>query len=415
MRIKLQDQPFAVLLILLEKPGQLVTKEELQQRLWPADTFVEFDKGIYNAMKRLRETLGDEAETPRYIETLPRRGYRFIAPVQRRDGVGGRLELPPTPERTLRLPGSRRFVLLASCLCALALAVIFIRLKPWSFPTVPKVVDTAQVTKDGLKKDWEEWRRVTFKLVSDGNGLYFQERALDQTETNAALGQVSIHGGETARIPISLRNPLAFDFSQTRSELLVGSGESGSSSLSRPLWVLPLPLGPPHRLGDIFADDACWAPDGRYLAFANGKDVFVAEADGSKVRKLASADGFDYLNWIRFSPDGTRLRFTVGRFGLREESEVMEMGADGSGLHRLPIHGGCCGSWSADGRYYFYRKGRDIWILPERQSVFGRVELGNAVQLTTGPVGFNSPTLQPTGKIFLSLVANPSRASIGSL
>jgi DNA-binding winged helix-turn-helix (wHTH) protein len=187
VRIKLQDQPFAVLLILLEKPGQLVTKEELQQRLWPADTFVEFDKGIYNAMKRLRETLGDEAETPRYIETLPRRGYRFIAPVQRRDGVGGRLELPPTPERTLRLPGSKRFVLLASCLCALALAVIFIRLKPWPFPAVPKVIDTAQVTKDGTKKDWEEWRRVTFKLVSDGNGLYFQERALDQTETNAPL------------------------------------------------------------------------------------------------------------------------------------------------------------------------------------------------------------------------------------
>jgi DNA-binding winged helix-turn-helix (wHTH) protein/Tol biopolymer transport system component len=407
VRIKLQDQPFAVLLILLEKPGQLVTKEELQQRLWPADTFVEFDKGIYNAMKRLRETLGDEAETPRYIETLPRRGYRFIAPVQRRDGVGERLELPPTPVRTLLLPGSKNFVILVSCLCALAIAVIFLLLKPWSFPAVPKVIDTAQVTKDGLKKDWEEWRRVTFKLLSDGNSLYFQERALDQTETNAALVQVSIHGGETARIPISLRNPLAFDFSQTRSELLVGSGEFESSSLSRPLWVLPLPLGLPHRLGDIFADDACWAPDGRYLAFARGKDVFVAEADGSKVRKLASADGFDYLNWIRFSPDGTRLRFTVGRFGLGEESEVMEMAADGSGLHRLPIHGGCCGSWSADGRYYFYRKGRNVWVLPERQSVFGRVEFGNAVQLTTGPVGFNSPTPSIDGRNLFVVGSEP--------
>jgi DNA-binding winged helix-turn-helix (wHTH) protein len=81
VRIKLQDQPFAVLLMLLEKPGQLVTREELQQRLWPADTFVEFDKGIYNAMKRLRETLGDGAETPRYIETIPKRGYRFVARV----------------------------------------------------------------------------------------------------------------------------------------------------------------------------------------------------------------------------------------------------------------------------------------------------------------------------------------------
>ena len=81
VRIKLQEQPFAVLLILLEKRGQLVTKEELQQRLWPADTFVEFDKGIYNAIKRLRETLGDQAETPRYIETIPKRGYRFVGNV----------------------------------------------------------------------------------------------------------------------------------------------------------------------------------------------------------------------------------------------------------------------------------------------------------------------------------------------
>jgi len=64
VRIKLQDQPFAVLLILLEKPGQLITREEVQQRLWPGDTFVEFDKGIYNALKRLRETLGDGAEKP---------------------------------------------------------------------------------------------------------------------------------------------------------------------------------------------------------------------------------------------------------------------------------------------------------------------------------------------------------------
>lgn len=82
LRIKLQDQPFQVLQILLEKPGQVVTREELQRRLWPSNTFVEFDKGIYNAIKRLRETLSDDAETPRYIETIPRHGYRFIGPVE---------------------------------------------------------------------------------------------------------------------------------------------------------------------------------------------------------------------------------------------------------------------------------------------------------------------------------------------
>ena len=81
VKIKLQDQPFQVLLILLEKPGELVTREELRKRIWPSDTFVDFDGGVNNAVKRLREALSDRADTPRFIETLPRRGYRFIASI----------------------------------------------------------------------------------------------------------------------------------------------------------------------------------------------------------------------------------------------------------------------------------------------------------------------------------------------
>src|SRR6266850_1797234 len=80
-RIKLQEQPFQILAMLLEKPGDMVTREELRQKLWPADTFVDFDNGLNTAIKRLREVLGDSAESPRFIETLPRRGYRFIYPV----------------------------------------------------------------------------------------------------------------------------------------------------------------------------------------------------------------------------------------------------------------------------------------------------------------------------------------------
>src|SRR6266478_7353929 len=81
VKIKLQEQPFQVLQILLEHPGEIVTREDLCQRIWPSDTFVDFDGGVNNAIKRLREALGDRAETPRFIETLPRRGYRFIGTV----------------------------------------------------------------------------------------------------------------------------------------------------------------------------------------------------------------------------------------------------------------------------------------------------------------------------------------------
>ena len=82
VRLRIQDQPFQILLKLLERPGQVVTREELKAALWSADTFVDFDNGLNMAVKRLREVLADDADLPRFIETLPRRGYRFIAAVQ---------------------------------------------------------------------------------------------------------------------------------------------------------------------------------------------------------------------------------------------------------------------------------------------------------------------------------------------
>src|ERR1700686_2073731 len=81
-KLRLRGQPLQVLAILLERPGDVVTRDELRAQIWPVDTFVDFDHSLHNAIARIREVLGDSAETPRYIETLPRRGYRFIAPVE---------------------------------------------------------------------------------------------------------------------------------------------------------------------------------------------------------------------------------------------------------------------------------------------------------------------------------------------
>ena len=97
VRIKLQGQPFEILVMLLERPGELVTREELQQRLWPTDTFVDFDHGVNAAINRLREALGDSAENPRFVETIPRRGYRFVAPVESQTAAP-RSSIVPTPD-----------------------------------------------------------------------------------------------------------------------------------------------------------------------------------------------------------------------------------------------------------------------------------------------------------------------------
>src|SRR5574341_2030528 len=82
IKIKIQQQPLRILALLLEHPGEVVTREELRQAIWPAGTFVEFDVGLDAAIRKLRSALGDSAENPRLIETLPRRGYRFIAAVE---------------------------------------------------------------------------------------------------------------------------------------------------------------------------------------------------------------------------------------------------------------------------------------------------------------------------------------------
>src|SRR5437899_938692 len=87
VRIKLQEQPFHVLTVLLQRPGEVVTREELRNQNWPADTFVDFDNSLNTAINKLREALGDSADNPRFIETLPRRGYRFLAPVTAVDGT----------------------------------------------------------------------------------------------------------------------------------------------------------------------------------------------------------------------------------------------------------------------------------------------------------------------------------------
>jgi DNA-binding winged helix-turn-helix (wHTH) protein/Flp pilus assembly protein TadD len=104
LRVRLQDQPFQVLAVLLERPGEVVTREEIRQRLWAADTFVEFDDGLNNAIKKLRTALSDAAENPRFIGTVPRRGYRFLAPVNFDDVTAGLQTVPDSPTVTPTRP-----------------------------------------------------------------------------------------------------------------------------------------------------------------------------------------------------------------------------------------------------------------------------------------------------------------------
>src|SRR5438477_5472335 len=135
MKIRLQGQPVEILAMLLQRPGETITREELQKKLWPADTFVDFEQGLNNAMKRLRAALDDDAENPHFIETLPRHGYRFIGSVT---GLGQTRTVevgPPALQISRWLPFS---------FSVLAASVVLAALVLWSVsrtgPLPPKIV-----------------------------------------------------------------------------------------------------------------------------------------------------------------------------------------------------------------------------------------------------------------------------------
>jgi Tol biopolymer transport system component/DNA-binding winged helix-turn-helix (wHTH) protein len=419
VRIKLQEQPFQILAMLLERPGTLVTREELQKKLWPEDTFVDFDLSLNSAVKKLRQALGDDSENPRFVETLYRRGYRFIGPVTRFSGSsadqiefrqGPATTAPSEPVLTARVSppaNPRRSFLVYG---ATVLLLIFVALLVYrSIPSQPpRVLGFTQITHDGLFK---------FQMFSDGERLYLNEMQGDHFVVN----QVSVAGGETSSVPTPFANLAIRGIAPNGSALIVTSFQGTGG---RPdTWSLPLPSGPPRRLSNLPVDSAAWDPDenlgasvawsldGNQAAFSNGPDIYLAKGDLSEPHKLATAPG--YVSRIRFSPDGRRLRFDITD-PANSSTAIWEVGRDGNGLRPLlpgwnSVPHECCGSWTPDGKYFVFqssRQGRDsVWVLAEKSSWFGATP--KPVQLTNGPLDFQSPVVSKDGKRIFAIGSQP--------
>jgi Tol biopolymer transport system component/DNA-binding winged helix-turn-helix (wHTH) protein len=387
-KLKLTGQPLQVLTILLERPGEVVTREELQKRLWP-DTFVDIDHSLNATINKIREALGDSAESPRWIETLPRRGYRFIGPVENR--------LDPYPPTTLgtgthaaqRTGTPRLWLGLAA-----ALVVIVLVARPYG-PPPPTVTNAVQISNDRKAKS------PLNPPVTDGVRLYFIE-GMPWT-TGSGIAQMSATGGETTWITTTLQDPVAIlGISPDRSELLVQNGVAESSDLAGELWVQPLPAGAPRRVGNIIASSACWTPDATHIVYAFGQAIMIANKDGSEPHELANVPGVPRA--FRFSPDGRRIRFYLTQVKAVSNS-IWEMGASGKDIHPLfpdwkesPYQ--CCGNWSPDGNYYYFQAGsgstQAIWVMPERRSIFRRAAA--PWRLVSGPLRYSSPVPSSDGK-----------------
>jgi Tol biopolymer transport system component len=253
---------------------------------------------------------------------------------------------------------------------------------------LPKVLGSTQITSDGRMKSEFFWVK---SLATDGSRVYFSE----WTGAQHVLAQVSVAGGETVLIPAPFSGPQITDISQSRSELLVADTKD---ELEWPFYVLPLPGGSPHPLGEVRAHDAAWSPEGERLVYANGSSLYLAKSDGSASHQLATVDGTPFFT--RWSPDGSRLRFSVEDPKTGSES-LWEVSANGTNLHRLlpgwsNPSAECCGNWTPDGNYFVFGSGRTaahptdratLWAIREKGASFRRAT-HEPVQLTFGPLDF---------------------------
>ena len=252
----------------------------------------------------------------------------------------------------------------------------------------PRVLRTVQLTKTNRPKS---------DIVTDGARLYF-------IENQSVLSQTSVNGGETIPIPISLEDTgfaNIFDISTDGSSLLMNTARG--TSLDGPLWSVPVVGGSPRRLGTLVGHSGAWSSDGNSLAFSKGNDLFLAKSDGGEPRLLLRTSGTS--SDLRWSPDGTILRFTLNEPQTNARS-IWQVSAEGKNLHPLlpgwnPTPNECCGEWTRDGRYFVFQAIRDdtanLWAVNERGQIF-RTAKREPVQLTTGPMNVGDPVPSPDGK-----------------
>jgi DNA-binding winged helix-turn-helix (wHTH) protein/Tol biopolymer transport system component len=417
--VKLQEQPFRILALLLEAPGEVLSREDLRKRIWPEGTFVEFDGSLNTALMKLRAALNDNAENPVFIETVPRRGYRFIAPVEIikpdaslvmtaihiESGEGREaLELPleagpELPRATAQKPAKFKIPLALNwwqiSFSALGLAAVLV-FGLWPRPE-PKVLAVRQLTHTGQVDPWG-------KLVTDGSRIYFVVR--DVTGWN--LMQTSVEGGNIQRTPTPFDNTRIFDLSPDHSQFLIGQLTHEGEETA--LWTWPVQGGAPRRIGDVMAKEAVWSPQGESIAFLHDETILISDSEGGHVREVARFQSAPHS--LLWSPDGKRLRFTQSNL-VEGTDSMWEIGTDGKSLRRVlpgeqggPHEGS--GTWLEGGNYFAFSTGQDLranlavdtqanlWLLEERHGLLG-TRRGDPIQLTKGPIAFDHPTSVTNG------------------
>jgi len=401
-RIRLSEQPFQVLLTLLEAQGEVVTREMLHARLWPHNNYGDVDHGLNVAIKKLRDALGDSAAEPRYIATLDRVGYRFIAPIEElgKDTVVAAPATLANAEFAFRAniplmePGSSGFRLKRRWSTAVVVFGIFVAgLLVLSFAPkpIPRVLHSVPLTTSGRVDGWG-------RLATDGVRLFFLERRGDHWD----LVQEAVAGGESQPFPHLSRNLRIMDISPDGAQLLVGEFEERGPVR---LKIMAAVGGQPRRISDLEVEDAIFTVDGHEITYSSGDGIYLTDLSGSNPKRIFYGKGAKaYLGW---RPDGKVLRF-AWQNAIDQKTEIWEVPREGGIGHSVlpgwnPSPREYSGRWTPDGRYYIFvseKNGAPSLWAKEENSRWLRA-LRQPVQLTTGPISFHDVLIgRGSGKLF---------------
>jgi DNA-binding winged helix-turn-helix (wHTH) protein/Tol biopolymer transport system component len=402
-KVKLQDLPFGILTMLLENPGRLVTREELRQKLWPKDTFVDFEAGLNTAIRKLRNALGDDTQKPRFVETVPRHGYRFIAQTEvtalshdspATTHAGSPLDARRASDKAQRGWNSWRVATIA----ALALVVLAVVAALWP-PPAPRPSDPsqwAQLTKfpDSVSQP---------ALSPDGRMLAF----VRGDSTFFGPGQVYIKilpDGDPVQLTHDSLNKMSPTFSPDGTRIAYTTVDQG---FSWDTWVAPVPGGEPQK----------WLKNASGLVWTSPRQILFSEMKvGLHMGVVAAGESRMgprdlYLPESQMSMAHRSYPSPDGRWVLVVEMDddhlwlpcrLVPMDGSSAGYRVGPPGGGCTvGAWSRDGKWMYFTSNAVGAIHIWRQ----RFPNGQPEQFTSGPTEEEGIAMAPDGRSFVTAVA----------
>jgi len=415
-RIRLQDQPFQLLSTLVERAGQVVTRDELRQRVWPADTFVDFDASLNIAVMKIRQALGDSAADPRFVETVPRRGYRFVAPVDsiaKAPVLGAASEAAASPGHTLAVPASPGRILILLSLLTIPLVATWVVLsRPHQSETLAQAWTTRPLTHflgQELSPTWSP----------DATRIAFVRRS----GRDANIFTMPMVGGHAVQLTHGAADNLSPRWSPDGRYIAYLAGEGTTERVAlvpagggAPRMIADTNL--PHLESDLESSQSLgaepWSPDGQKFVFSrlqpDGRiGLWKLDLSTNQQNPLTSPppDSDDLLSAWSF--DGHSVAFTRRQAGVGSLWLVRVNGGDPRPLLKDRFDNSNP-AWSRDNRRIVFESNRggaqNLWELD--------VGSRHARQMTTGVGADVNPVVGPqNGLMYVRLIQEVTLFGLG--